>query len=487
MNPSLFQLNTRVTLSRQGRNASLDDLPDALFADLSYQGFDWLWLLGVWTISPSSRLVSRSRPDWLTEFRSALPDLAEKDICGSPFAIAGYDVDPALGGDDALARARARMAAHGLKLILDFVPNHVGLDHPWTRTQPSFLIPGSEDDIQKAPRDWCRLPDGRVFAHGRDPNYPGWPDTLQLNYFNLDLREAMVQQLIAIAKKCDGVRCDMAMLMEPEIFHRTWGHVVGKPIDCVPPFWPDCIRRVREVKPDFLFIAEVYWDFEYTLQQIGFDYTYDKTLYDRIVHRHGPHVRGHLIAPPSYQGKMVRFLENHDEPRIASRLTPAEHTAAAVVTFLAPGLRLIHEGQMAGNRIRIPVHLSRGPREKPNPEVAEIYSKLLPTIQSTPVKNGTWNLLDTRQAWPGNPTHENFICYLIEHPLQTFLVVVNYASYRGQCFVRIPDRSWLEGAVEFRDRLSHERLVRSSVDLLERGLFLDCAEWQTHIFAIEHP
>jgi glycosidase len=99
------------------------------------------------------------------------------------------------------------MAAHGLKLILDFVPNHVGLDHPWTRTQPSFLIPGSEDDIQKAPRDWCRLPDGRVFAHGRDPNYPGWPDTLQLNYFNPDLREAMVQQLIAIAKKCDGVRC----------------------------------------------------------------------------------------------------------------------------------------------------------------------------------------------------------------------------------------------------------------------------------------
>lgn len=486
MNPSLFQLNIRLTLSTLGRGATLDDVPDTLFRDLSSQGFDYVWLLGVWSVSTASRAVSRTRADWLDDFRSTVPDLTENDICGSPFAIAGYDVDPSLGGADALARVRTRMAAHGLKLILDFVPNHIGLDHPWTRTHSSFLISGSEHDLQKAPSNWCRLADGRIFAHGRDPNYPGWPDTLQLNYFNPEVREAMAQQLLRISQQCDGVRCDMAMLLEPEVFHRSWGEILGAPHDSMPSFWRDCIHRIRAAKADFVCIAEVYWNYEYQMQQVGFDYTYDKTLYDRIIHRHGPLVRGHLIAPLSYQARMVRFLENHDEPRIASRLTSAEHMAAAVVTFFAPGMRLIHDGQMHGNRIRIPVHLCRGPREKADLSVEEIYSKLLSLIQSAPVKNGTWNLLDTRQAWSGNPTNENFICYFIEHPLESLLVIVNYASYRGQCFVRIPDRSWLVGLVEFRDKLSHERLVRSAGDLLDRGLFLDCAEWQAHIFSMEH-
>ncbi len=487
MNPTLYQLNPRTYLSSIGaRDSTLDDIPDTLLETLSSQGFDWLWLLGVWTIGPGSREVSRSNPHLRREFLEVLPDLSQRDICGSPFAVVDYSTDPTLGGDAALARLRKRIHDYGMKLMLDFVPNHVGFDHSWVTYHPDYLIQGGEKDLLTEPDSWVRLADGRIFAYGRDPNYSGWPDTLQLNYYNPRVHHAMIAELHAIAERSDGIRCDMAMLLEPEVFTRTWGSRVSEPAALPPPFWPEAIHSVRKKHRDFLFLAEVYWDYEYKLQQHGFDYTYDKTLYDRILARRGPEVRSHLIAPLAYQTKLARFLENHDEPRIASKLRLTEHRAAAIVTFLSPGMRFVHDGQIAGKRLRVPVHLSRAPREKIDHATEELYTALLPIINSPTSKHGTWNLLDTREAWPSNPTHENFIAFLLEHPLRTLLVVVNFASYRGQAFIRIPDRVWLEGAIELRDLLSHERLVRDASDLRDRGLFLDCAEWHAHVFSVEH-
>ena len=150
-----------------------------------------------------------------------------------------------------------------------------------------------------------------LLAHGRDPYFAGWPDTLQLNYANPATQEAMICELRKIAGQCDGVRCDMAMLLLPEVFERTWGL---RP----EPFWPHAIERVREQVPNFRFMAEVYWDMEWTLQQQGFDYTYDKRLYDRLRDGHARPVREHFRAEPDYQEKMARFVENHDEPRAAA-------------------------------------------------------------------------------------------------------------------------------------------------------------------------
>ncbi len=486
MNPSLYQLNPRSYLSSLGRDATLDDLTDTFLDSLSLRGFDWLWLLGVWSIGEKSQGISRGNTMWRSEFSRILPDLRDADICGSPFALQSYSVDPRLGGESALARLRGRLHQRGIKLLLDFVPNHVGFDHRWVTSNPDFFIEGTETLLTTEPLNWVRVPSGRVFAHGRDPHFPGWCDTLQLNYFNPALREAMTAELASIAAQCDGVRCDMAMLLEPEIFSTTWGSAPLQGKELFSSFWPEAIKAVRSLVDGFTFIGEVYWDYEFKLQQHGFDYTYDKTLYDRIMHRDGAHLRGHLIAPYSYQRKMVRFLENHDEQRVASKLSLPEHRAAAVISFLSPGMRLFHDGQLTGRKIHVPVHLSRAPQEKSCPEVVELYESLLPIFQSPTGKFGTWHLLDTRQAWPGNRPNENFICYLIDHPLASYVATVNYSALRGQCFVRVPGRSWLDGTIEFHDTLSHERLVRDAQDLSERGLFLDCAPWQTHVFRIEH-
>jgi glycosidase len=432
-----------------------------------------LWLLGVWTLGPSGVAIAREHSGCRQEYLSVLPDLHDDDISGSPFAVCAYNVDPAFGGEQALSRFRERLAQVGIRLLLDFVPNHVGLDHPWLSTHPEFLIEGTERDLQNDPSTWGRVADGRVFAFGRDPHFHGWSDTLQLNYFIPALRLAMVSQLHKVATVCDGARCDMAMLIEPEVFERTWGARAPHHVQGFESFWPETIASVRSLHPEFLFIAEVYWDYEHILQRHGFDYTYDKVLYDRLLSL-------------EYQSRMLHFLENHDEPRIASKLSLREHKAAALVTFFAPGMRLIHDGQLCGNRTRVPVQLKRGPIEHSSTTVQDLYKELLPLLQSPTVKHGSWQLLDNYPAWPDNNSHQSFICYLIEHRSQTLLITVNYARDRGQCFVRLPDRAWLNGSLELRDLLSQQHFVRSASELLERGLFLDCDGFQCHIFSVQH-
>jgi glycosidase len=412
--PLLYQINTRVwlnELSRQlGRPATLDDIADTDLDHLAELGFDWVWLLSVWQTGEASRAVSRSRADWRREFEQTLPDLCEEDIAGSGFAITGYQVAEALGGNAALVRLRRRLKARGLQLLLDFVPNRMALDHPWVDRHPEYFVAGSESDLARDPENYCWLHPAsgkKVFAHGRDPFFPGWPDTLQLNYGNPVLQVAMSEELRKVAQLCDGVRCDMAMLILPEVFERTWGI---RP----EPFWPRAIETVHREYPRFLLMAEVYWDLEWTLQQQGFDYTYDKRLYDRLRDGHARPVRDHLRAGMDFQNKLARFLENHDEPRAATTFPPGLHEAAAVMTYLAPGLRLFHQGQFEGRRKRISPHLGRGPDEPPDPTVQAFYDRLLAVLRRPAVRQGRWQLLECLPAWAGNWTSDGFVAYAWE-------------------------------------------------------------------------
>ena len=150
------------------------------------------------------------------------------------------------------------------------------------------------------------------------------------------------------------------MLLLPEIFQRTWGMTPE-------PFWPKTTAAVHAKYPAFTFMAEVYWDLEWTLQQQGFDYCYDKRLYDRLRDGHAGPIRGHLLAGLDYQDKLVHFLENHDEPRAASEFPWPQHQAAAIITYFYPGLRFFHQGQSEGARVRVPTHLCRGPDRADKP------------------------------------------------------------------------------------------------------------------------
>jgi hypothetical protein len=483
--PSLFQANTRVWLTELsrglGRPATLDDIPDTELDRIAERGFDWVWFLSVWQTGPAGQRVSRTNPEWREEFQATLPDLREEDIEGSGFAITGYTVHRALGGPLALARLRERLRARGLRLMLDFVPNHTALDHPWTVEHPEYYVGGTELDLVRAPANYVRIEaggNGLLLAHGRDPHFPGWPDTLQLDYGNPATREAMTGELLRIAGQCDGVRCDMAMLVLPDVFAKTWGIPAA-------PFWPEAIRRVRGQVPGFCFMAEVYWDLEWTMQQQGFDYAYDKRLHDRLKQGHAGPVRDHFRAELAYQERLARFLENHDEPRAAATFPEPVHEAAAVLTFLSPGLRFFHQGQFEGRTRRIPPHLVRAPVEPVNQRLADFYGRLLRVLRRPEVHDGRWQVLEATPAWDSNGTWENFVAFGWQGDTgERLLVMVNYAPVRGQCYVRLPLGDLAGRRWRLSDLLGPDTYERNGDDLAERGLYLDLDPWRYHAFEL---
>jgi hypothetical protein len=483
--PLLYQINTRVwlkELSRQlGRRATLNDVPDVELDRFAALGFDWIWLLSIWQTGPLAQQVSRSHPGWRREFQETLPDLSDDDIPGSGFAITGYTVHEALGGNAALARLRERLRQRGLKLLLDFVPNHMGLGHPWIEGHADYFVPGTENDLARAPQNytWVKRKRGDLLlAHGRDPYFDGWPDTLQLNYANPRAQEAMIGELERIAGQCDGVRCDMAMLVLPDVFERTWGQRA-------PLFWPAATQRVRDRAPDFTFMAEVYWDLEWTLQQQGFDYAYDKRLYDRLRDHHARSVREHFLAGLDYQDKLARFLENHDEPRAAAAFSPDIHRAAAVITFLSPGLRFFHQGQFEGRQKRISPHLGRGPDEPIDESLRDFYHRLLTVLREPILRDGQWQLLPCVPGWDGNWTHDCFVAFAWQGAGgQRLIVAVNYAANQSQCHVREPFADLGGKRWRLSDQLRCADYDWNGDDLATGGLFLDMAPWQACVFSL---
>jgi hypothetical protein len=483
--PSLYQVNTRVwltALSQQlNRSVTLDDIPDTALDEFVRLGFDWIWLLSVWTTGERAQKISRENPGWRIEFEETLPDLKEEDIEGSGFAIAGYHVHPPLGGDEALKRLRDRLKKRGLKLMLDFVPNHMGPDHPWVHDHPEYFVQGTPDDLENHPLNYTNLKFGTeewIVAYGRDPYFTGWPDTLQLDYSNPAVVEAMKFELLRISTQCDGVRCDMAMVILPEIFEKTWSRKAL-------PFWPIVTKTIHDNNPNFIFMAEVYWDMEWRLQQEGFDYTYDKRLYDRLVEGYARTVREHFHAAPDYQDKMVRFLENHDEARAAAKFDRLQHEAAAMITFLSPGLRFFHQGQLEGREKRISPHLVRAPKEEINVDLQKFYAALLEVMKKPLFRDGQWGLPECVAAWDGNDTWDSFIAFLWEGKGERAIIAVNYSSQQGQCYIRLPFAELMDKQWHLNDLMNPISYEREGDDLVKKGLYLDVGPWTYHVFEMK--
>lgn len=508
--PTVYEINTWAwleDLSRaRGRRVTLGDVPQTELERLASAGFDAVWLMGVWERSPAARAFSRTDPSLREEYARTLPDFTESDIVGSPYAIRIYRADATLGGDDGLADLRARLRRLGLRLVLDFVPNHMAIDHPWASSRPELLVQGDDAKLASEPQNYFRagVEEGagegkeageggeaceggeagdverrRVFAHGRDPYFAGWRDTVQLDYRRAETRDAMTDELLSVASKCDGVRCDMAMLVTREVFTRTWGGEFDPP---GAEFWPRAIERVRAEHTDFIFMAEVYWDMEYQMQQQGFDFAYDKRLYDRLLHEGGPSVRAHLRADLSYQKRLARFVENHDEPRAMTAFGPERGRAASAFALTLTGLRLLHEGQLEGRRTKLSVHLGRRPQETADIETEEHYRRLLAALAHTVFHEGEWRSVEPRAAWEGNPSHENFAASLWTSGEEMRLVAVNLSDARAQCYLPLElpalrGRQWL-----LCDALSDAQYLRDGDGLLSPGLYLDVPAYGHHLF-----
>ncbi len=501
-NPLMYEINTRVWLrelsTRLHQPVQLDTVPDDELERIAELGFHAVWLMGVWASGPESLTVSRTLPNLQREYHDALPDYTIEDCIGSPYAVSSYSVSPKLGGPAALARLRERLARKGLNLILDFVCNHTGRDHWLLEKNPAVFVQGSDADLAAHPDQFYRTEQGDVIAFGRDPFFPPWTDTAQINYMQTAGRAAMLTTLFDIATQCDGVRCDMAMLILPQILKQTWGHRLG-PFPNENSFWRETIQLVNQKHPNFIFLAESYWDKEAELQREGFHFTYDKILYDRLLHHDFSGVRGHLRGDLSYQRKCCRFVENHDEGRAASAFGIMRSISAAAVTLFTPGMRFIHEGQIEGRRVKVPVQLGRRVDESPIAEIELAYERMLSALRDPIFQTGEFSVVDVHQAGPGDRTNDAMIALrwtptngaTCNHPNHVrskkmgVLVVVNLSGGRVYGRIPMPRDHYSEGKqYTFDDRFAGKRYDRDGGELLYPGLYIALEAYQPHVFEI---
>jgi glycosidase len=508
----LYEMNCRTWKSQRDTEGVLHigGFNKITLADLKAiktDGFSSIWFMGIWEIGAKVRHISRRYGN---------------DYAGSPFAISDYRVSEELGTEEDFLQLIDRAHAAGLKVILDFVPNHMGLDSVWLNDHPEYFIHQtlSTEEAQLPDSDLeCRYPGYFVYrtpfypqgntraprtimvAYGKDPYFYPWIDTAQLDYAQPSLRRRMIDVLSQWAKVADGVRCDMAMLVlreqikvhrHPEMNWDTFNRLMPE------EFWTEAIRRVKRINPSFVFIAETYWSMEGHLQHLGFDYTYNKPLYEAMCHTfHSGHAEGLLnflrVLGTDFLKKGVHFLENHDEERAMNILGEDRQRAAATMLSTLPGIALIHQGQMEGKRERLPVQrVVPLHQEAVNTKLQSFYSRLL-EVTSLPVfRNGRLHVL-----YSNNPA---FVTYTRTNDEMQALVVINSSNryQKGSVFLN-PGLKLKTGApyklydlfyeLKTLDVRRHPSIQPSycypAAALINQGLYVELNAHDAHIFLFE--
>lgn len=500
-NPELYEINTASWLSelarRYGKRRTIGDIPAAEWDRLGGLGFSYVWLMGVWKRSKAGMRIFRETPEWQPfkeNLDNIVPGWKESDLIGSPYSIAAYEPEPSVGTWQDIRKVRGELNKRGMGLILDFVPNHTAPDHPWVSEQPGYYFIADKSGFEKDPSLYSQINAGDktlYIARGKDPYFPAWSDTAQLNYFNPALREAMVSELKKIAGYCDGLRCDMAMLVLNDIFAGNWSALAASTgaVHEMPAgeFW----AQARPAIPGLVLMAEAYWNTECRLMELGFNYVYDKTLYDRLRNSSAHDIRLHLGAAMGYQKKLVRFIENHDEPRSAEIFGPGKLRAAAALFSTLPGMKLYYHGQLEGKTIKLPVQLAADIAGEPEKNIMAFYTRLLSITGQDVFHSGQWRLqdvlpLDALTEDTGE-SYQNLIAYTWEYAGRLKLVVVNLDSGLSQGTV--PLASKLDGAKDylFIDELNGLRYNRKGMDLVNTGLHVILNGYQAHIFDIVQP
>ncbi len=487
LNPKLYEINTRIWIRRFGENAKLSDIPDEYFKNLADKGINIIWLMGIWKTQPAVIESCCFSVDLIASYNKTLSDWKKEDVIGSPYAIDVYEVNPKLGTIDDLKKLREQLNKLGIRLFLDFVSNHFSSASKLINTNPELFLRADEELLSNDPSTFFK-PDRNkpgIFAHGRDPFFPAWTDTIQLNYFSQETRDFMTQTLTNLSDICDGVRCDMAILMLNNVFNNTWMGVLNKSGYNKPEkeFWAEAIKKVKSKSNDFIFLAEAYWDLEWNLQQLGFDFAYDKKLTDGLASGDIHGVKEHLDADISFQQKSARFLENHDEQRAVTKFGEHKSLAAAVVISTIPGMKFYFDGQFEGKKTRLPVQLGREPREKTCANVKNFYDKLLSVTKDKIFTEGEFKRLDTFSTGFDNNSYENIFAFMWKSNNEMRIIAINYSDTTSQCRI-IFDPGTKEAKITLTDQLTGENYKRKTEEIKNPGLYVELKGYRSHIFLV---
>lgn len=479
-NPMIYQISTRpwlYSLSKSsGKNIrTLNDIPDSELANLKSKGFDIIWFMGVWQLGEYGVKHDRTDQALLKDFKNNLPDFSIEDAIGSPYAVKDYSCNLEIcpNGDEDLLNLKRRLNALEMKLMLDFVPNHSAYET--TKDNLDFYIRSPKNkDIDRSKY----FENGVAFGNMQWSSSP-WSDVAQFNYYNLNLRKYMTENLKKISDFADAIRCDMAYIVLNQNFYNAWKTELDswgydKPSK---EFWEDSIKEVKIKNPNTIFLAEVYGDqLKYLIEQ-GFDYVYDKELLDRLKSGHLDNIKGWINYTSSFSKNLCRFIENHDDNRATSffGFDISKSTTAAVITYTLPGLRFVFQDQWNGYRNKLDVHLRRSYYENVNQENKEFYNKFLPILSHEIFKNGNWEFLNIEGSDSWRLMAWNWKLNDINR-----LVVVNFAEEKA--FGKIKFNIYGSGNVIVKELLSNQNYERSAEEIRNSGLGVLLEKHQAQIF-----
>jgi hypothetical protein len=483
--PHLYEINTWAWLeelsAKLGRKILLRDVPDSEWDNFARLGFDLIWLMGVWERSPAGRRAFQTDVASFLSFDQALRGWKLTDIVGSPYSVRRYQPDPRIGSWADLDQVREKLRARRMGLILDFVPNHTAPDHPWTFAHPEYYIRGTLEDYRRDPSAFFLLdssPEPILLAHGRDPYFPPWRDVVQLDHLERATRAAMLGDLREIAKHCDGVRCDMAMLVFNDIFARTWAPFLASRQSPRAEFWTEAVAAV----PNFLWLAEAYWNCESKCHDLGFQFTYDKGLYDALRDGRIGEVHERLRAGANVLSGGAHFLENHDEARSAAAFGAARREAIGALIATLPGMRFYHHGQFDGRKIHLPMPLAFAAPETPDLETRAFYERILKLSNESAFHAGTWKLLDVTSA--GDGAFRNLVAYQWLANDTRKVVIVNLAATVSQARVHLAEGITAGRHYSFLDQLHDVRYPRDGSEISQQGLYVRLDPFRAHLFDV---
>ena len=367
----------------------LDQIPDEVLDELADRGFSGLWLIGLWERSEASRRIKHLR--------------GQQDAVASAYALYDYQIAEDLGGDAAYTSLRDRAWHRGIRLASDMVPNHVGIDGKWVMEHPDWFVqvdhapyPGysfAGPDLSSDGRAAVFLEDHyydssdasvvfkrvdrdtgreRFIYHGNDGTSMPWNDTAQLDYLNSEVREAVIQTILHVARKFPIIRFDAAMTLAKQHIQRLWypepGHGGAIPSRSqygsmpheeferrIPQeFWREVVDRVAEEVPGTLLLAEAFWMMEgYFVRTLGMHRVYNSAFMNMFKREENDKyrqlIKNTLEFDPEILKRYVNFMNNPDEETAVAQFgRDDKYFGTTVVMSTMPGLPMYGHGQVEG-------------------------------------------------------------------------------------------------------------------------------------------
>jgi len=528
---------------------TLEQIPDEELDMLARWGFTGLWLIGVWERSPASRRI--------------------KQKCGNPEAMASayslyrYEIAADLGGEAALQNLKRRAWAKGIRLASDMVPNHMGIDSPWVIEHPEWFVSLDHspfpaysftgENISGDPRTaiyledhyydrsdaavvfkWVDRRSGAVhyIYHGNDGTRMPWNDTAQLNYLRSDVREAVMQTIIAVARKFPIIRFDAAMTLTRKHYQRLWFPRPGsggdipsrtgqgmsqKRFDQALPaeFWREVVDRVAAEIPDTLLLAEAFWLMEsYFVRTLGMHRVYNSAfmhfLKDEENSKFRVSLKNVLEFNPEILKRFVNFMNNPDEETALAQFGKDDKYFGACTLMAAlPGLPMFGHGQIEGFAEKYGMEYRRAYLdERVDDDLVRRHERqIFPLLRKRALFSGLSHFLLYDFYLTGGAVDENVITFSNRYESECCLIVVHnrFASTSGWIKMSVAFagegrpggvRSLLQKNlgqglglrnepgwfVSFRDLVSGLEYIRCSRDLFTQGLSIELKAYQTHVF-----